>query len=115
MHSYLGLNGSSLLGDGRSTSVNVKGSTAVNLLNKSLGLKLGEHLAGGTTVDLHAVHEDGSGDQFVGGNLLQELIHGRLVNDNRIVALLLDLSLGPLLLLGLSGGVGGLTSLSFSL
>jgi hypothetical protein len=67
-------------------------------------LKVGNALAGERTVDLHAVDEDGDGDEAVRLDILVELLRGGLVEDDSVLGLVLDLALGPLLLLLLCGG-----------
>lgn len=42
-------------------------------------------------VDLHAVNEDRLGDELEGGNLLHDAVVGRLVADDSVVGLVLDL------------------------
>lgn len=66
-----------------------------------------ELLDGGTgkrAVDAHAVNKVGGGDEAGGGDLLHDLIEGGLVEDDGVVGLVLDLSLGPLLLGFLTDG-----------
>ena len=52
-----------------------------------------------TPVDLQPLDEDGLADETEGGDLLQDTIVGRLVEDDGVLRLVLDLALGPLLLL----------------
>lgn len=54
------------------------------------------------TTDLHSVDEDGDRDQLVCRNLLVDTVIGWFVEDNKILSLVLHLSLGPLLLLSLA-------------
>ena len=52
-----------------------------------------------TPVDLQPLDEDRLADETEGGDLLQDTVVGRLVEDDGVLGLVLDLSLGPLLLL----------------
>jgi hypothetical protein len=62
------------------------------------------------------VNHDTNGDELVSGDLLHDLVVGGLVEDDSVVRLILGLSLGPFLLLGLaSRGRGRLSSLFSSL
>jgi hypothetical protein len=76
----------------------LEGGVVADLLDQTLRLKVGEGLASARSVDLHAINEDGGGDELVGGDLLKDLGSGVLVHDGSIVNLLLGLSLRPLLL-----------------
>lgn len=71
-------------------------------LNETLAFHFPEGLSGNGGIHLHTIHQDGWCDQLVSGNLLEQLIIGGLIQGDGIVGLLLDLSLGPLLLLGLA-------------
>jgi hypothetical protein len=73
-----------------------------NGLDEALLLEVIEALAGQGTVDLHSVDESSDGDQAVGLDILVELLGGGLVEENGVLGLVLDLALGPLLLLLLS-------------
>ena len=55
--------------------------------------------AGKGAVDAETVNENGGRDELVGGNLLHQLVVGGLVEDDGVVGLILNLSLGPLLLI----------------
>merc|ERR1711924_349311 len=59
-------------------------------------------------VHAHAVHQDGGRDHLVLRDLSVELLESRLVQEHGVVGLLLDLPLGPLLLLPLRRRHGGL-------
>ena len=50
-------------------------------------------------VDLQPFDEDGLADEAEGGDFLQDTVVGSLVEDNSVLGLVLDLALGPLLLL----------------
>ena len=54
--------------------------------------------SGERSVDLETVDEDRGGDELVSGHFLEELVVGSLVKGDGVVGLVLDLSLGPLLL-----------------
>lgn len=71
-------------------------------LDHALLLEVADALAGERAVDLHAVDEDGDGDEAVGLDILVELLRGALVEDDGVLGLVLDLALRPLLLLLLS-------------
>lgn len=77
-------------------------------LDHALLLEVVEALAGQRAVDLHAVDESGDGDEAVGLDILVELLRGGLVEDDGVLGLVLDLALGPLLLLLLSSSCGRL-------
>lgn len=69
------------------------------------GAFLGEVLdetAGNGTVDLELLHKRGAGDAEDLGDLLADLGKALLVKEDLVVELVLDLDLGPGLLLGLS-------------
>ena len=51
-------------------------------------------------VDFQPLDEDGLADEAEGGDLLQDTVVGGLVEDDGVLRLVLDLALGPLLLLG---------------
>ena len=77
-------------------------------LDHALLLEVGDALAGQGTVDLHAVDENSDGDEAVGLDILVELLRGGLVEEDGVLGLVLDLALGPLLLLLLSSSSGRL-------
>lgn len=52
--------------------------------------------------DLQTFGHDRGGDQLVGGHFLVELLVGGLIEEDLVVELIANLSLGPLLLLGLA-------------
>jgi hypothetical protein len=81
-----------------SASVNKLRAGANDTADLSCLLKVANGPASKTGVDLHAVRDDGSGDELVGGDILQDLIVGLLVKDDRLLSVLLHLGLGPLLL-----------------
>jgi hypothetical protein len=64
---------------------------------------------GQRSVDLETLDEDTLGDELEGGDLLEDTVVESLVEGDGVLGLVLDLSLGPLLLLGgfSSRGDGG--------
>ena len=60
-----------------------------------------------TPVDLQPLDEDRLADETEGGDLLQDTVVGGLVEDDGVLRLVLDLALGPLLLLGSLATAGG--------
>lgn len=64
-----------------------------NRLDHALLLEVGDALAGQRTVNLHAVDEGGNGDEAVGLDILVELVGRALVEDDRVLGLVLDLAL----------------------
>lgn len=60
-----------------------------------------------TPVDLQPLDEDRLADETEGGDLLQDTVVGRLVEDDGVLRLVLDLALGPLLLLCGLAAAGG--------
>ena len=60
-----------------------------------------------TPVDLQPLDEDRLADETEGGDLLQDTVVGRLVEDDGVLRLVLDLALRPLLLLGSFAATGG--------
>lgn len=61
-----------------------------NLLDLALLLEVGERLPCEGAVDLQSVDEGGDGDEAVGLDILLELVGGGLVEDDRVVGLVLD-------------------------
>lgn len=59
--------------------------------------ELADSSAGKGAVDAETVNKDGGRDQLVGGDLLHQLVVGGLVEDDGVVGLVLNLSLGPFL------------------
>lgn len=68
-------------------------------LDHALLLELLDGLASERAVDLHSVDQDGNGDEAVGLDILVQLLSGGLVEQDGVLGLVLDLALGPLLLL----------------
>merc|ERR1711974_194214 len=73
-----------------------------NLLDLSLLLEFDESFPGERAPDLKSLGDDGRSDELVGGDLLQQLVICGLVEEDQVVQLIPGLSLGPLLLLGLT-------------
>ena len=63
----------------------------------TLGSQLADSETGKGAADAETVNQDGGGDQLVGGDLLHELVVGGLVEDDGVVGLILNLTLGPFL------------------
>lgn len=72
---------------------------ANDLLDLSLLLEISEGFAGQAAVDLQTVDKGGNGDEAVGLDFLLESLGGLLLKDDGVLGLVLDLALGPLLLL----------------
>lgn len=68
-------------------------------LDHALLLEVADALAGEGAVDLHSVDQDGDGDEAVRLDILVELLGDGLVEQDGVLGLVLDLALGPLLLL----------------
>lgn len=69
-------------------------------LDEALLVEVLDRDAGEGSVDLHALDEDRLADHLEGRDLLHDAVKGRLVADDGVVGLVLDLALAPLLLLG---------------
>ena len=65
--------------------------------NETLGSQLADSEAGQGTADTETVDQDRGRNQLVGGDLLNELVVGGLVEDDGVVGLILNLTLGPFL------------------
>jgi len=81
-----------------SAGVNKLRAGANDTADLSCLLKVTDGTASKTGVDLHAIRNDGSCNEFVGGNILQHLIVGLLVINDSLFGVFLHLGLGPLLL-----------------
>ena len=87
-----------------------------NSLDETLPLQVLDSNTGKTTVDLESFDEDGLGDVSEGGDFLEDTVVGGLVKGDGVLGLVLDLSLGPLLLLcGLAAAGRRGSSFSFGL
>jgi hypothetical protein len=79
-------------------------------LDELLPLEMPDSNASQAAVDFEALDENALADEFEGGDFLQDTVVGGLVEDDGVLGLVLDLSLGPLLLLRgftTAGGSGG--------
>ena len=70
-----------------------------NLLDLTLLLEMADGDTGERAVNLQALDEDGLGDEAEGRDFLQDAVVQGLVERNGMLGLVLDLALGPLLLL----------------
>jgi len=61
-----------------------------NLLDDSLLLEITDAPAGERSVDLQAIDEDSDSDEAVGLDILVESLAGLLVEDDRVLCLVLD-------------------------
>ena len=68
-------------------------------LNRPLLLQVPDGHPRETPVDLEPLDEDALADEAEGRDLLQDTVIGSLVEDDGVLRLVLDLALGPLLLL----------------
>lgn len=73
-----------------------------NQLDESLLVQFTQSLLGQRSANLQTLRDNGGGDQLAGGHFLQQFLVGGLVEQHLVVQLVADLSLGPLLLLGLA-------------
>ncbi|KND94066.1 hypothetical protein TOPH_01200 [Tolypocladium ophioglossoides CBS 100239] len=94
--------------DARAHTVDLHFAVGDNRLDHALLLEVGDALARERAVHLHSVDEDGDGDEAVRLHILVELLGGRLVEKDGVLGLVLDLALGPLLLLLLCSSSGRL-------
>lgn len=90
------------------------------MVNNPLDLALLLQVSYGNTcqraVDFQSLDKDGLGDETEGGDLLEDTVVQGLVKSDSVLGLVLDLSLGPLLLLGgLAATRRGRCCLSFGL
>merc|ERR1719389_1360057 len=85
-----------------STSVDGLASVRRHLTNQALRHEVLDGAASEGTVHTHALGDDGRGDQLELGHLSHTFIIKRLVEEDGVDDLLLDLALRPLLLLGLA-------------
>ena len=70
-----------------------------NLLDLAFLCKVANCDTGKAAVDFETFDEDGLGDETEGGDFLEDTVVGSLVERDGVLGLILDLSLGPLLLL----------------
>jgi hypothetical protein len=83
-------------------------------LDQTLGFEFADSDTSKGTIQLETINQDGLRDKLVSRNFLEQTVVGRLIEDNHVVGLILDL-LGRPLLLGLlsSRGVARLGSCVF--
>ena len=74
-------------------------------LDETLLAELGEEHTGDGSVHLELLNEHGAGNAEDLGNFVHELIVALLIKEDVVVKLILDLDLGPALLLCFSSGV----------
>lgn len=70
-----------------------------NSLDLLLSLEVADGNAGQGAVNLETFDEDALADELEGGDFLHDAVEGGLVECDGVLGLILDLSLGPLLLL----------------
>lgn len=82
-------------------------------LDDALLLKISKSNTGKGTTDFQTVNKDGNRDKLVSGSLLEDSVVKGLVNNDVVLGLILNLSLGPFLLglLSTSHGSSGLSGL----
>jgi len=76
-------------------------------LNLTLLLQVLDSKSCKTAVDFEPLNEDTLGDETESGNFLYDTVVGGLVDVDNVLGLVLDFSLGPLLLLGSFSATGG--------
>ena len=86
-------------GKGKLT-VDELGRVVHNSLDQLLLLKVADSNAGQAAVNFETLNEDALADELEGGDFLQDTVVGGLVEGDSVLGLVLDLALGPLLLLG---------------
>lgn len=69
-----------------------------NPLNLFLLLKMSNSNASQTSIDLESLNKDALADELESGDFLYDAVIGSLVEAHRVLRLVLDLSLRPLLL-----------------
>jgi hypothetical protein len=95
-------------------TVNDLSMVARDGLNQTLGFEFTNGNTGQRAVQLETIDKNRLGDELVSGDLLEQTVIGRLIEDDHVVGLVLDLLGGPLLLGFLtSRGVTGLGSSVF--
>lgn len=73
-----------------------------NQLDEPLSVQVTQRPLGQGSAHLQTLGNNGGGDQLAGGHFLKQFLVGGLVEQHLVVQLVADLSLGPLLLLGLA-------------
>lgn len=89
-----------LIGCGRHPCVNELTGVMHDPLDRALLLQMSDGHASQTTVDLESLDEDALADEAEGGDFLHDTLVCRLVKHDGVLGLVLDFTLGPLLLLG---------------
>ena len=84
---------------GRERTVDQLAAVVNNPLDLALLLQMPNGYPGQAPVDLQPLDEDGLADEAEGGDFLQDTVVRWLVEDDGVLGLVLDLALGPLLLL----------------
>jgi len=69
-----------------------------NPLNLTLLLQVSDGYSSQTPIHLQPLDKNALADESEGRDLLHDAVESRLVEDNSVLRLVLDLSLGPLLL-----------------
>ncbi len=82
---------------GSCAGVDLQSCMADNGLDQALRWQLGDATAGERSADLQTIGDNRRGDQLVGWDLLQQLLVCSRVHEHRVVQLITDLSLRPLL------------------
>lgn len=82
----------------RSHTVDLHLAVSDHRLDDALLLEVGKTLSCQRAVDLHSVDEGGNGDETVRLHILVELLRGGLVENDGVLGLVLDLSLGPFMM-----------------
>lgn len=85
------------------TSVDPLGAVGGDGSNETRLGQLADSNAGEGSIDAETVDQNGGRNQLVGGDFLHKLVIGGLVEDDGVVGLVLDLSLGPFLRRGAIG------------
>jgi hypothetical protein len=92
----------SLLGLSGGSGVDHLTSVLADATNGTFFFQMSDSGTSQRTVDAETINQDSGGDELVGWGFLDELIEDSLVENDGVVGLILDLSLGPLLLLSSS-------------
>lgn len=71
-----------------------------NRLDQAILLQMPDSDTGQRAIDFQTLDEDALADEFEGGDFLHDTVKGGLVEADGVLGLILDLALGPLLLLG---------------
>ena len=92
---------------GRELTVNQLAAVVHDPLDRALLLQVPNRNARETAVNLQTLDEDALADEAEGRDLLDDTVERRLVEDDGVLRLVLDLALGPLLLLCGLAAAGG--------